>query len=36
MKGPATKIEALIEARNVAKEYLEYVYVGNVWGIGGQ
>jgi len=33
MKNPPTKIEVLIEARNIAKEYLDYVYIGNVWGI---
>lgn len=33
MESEATKVEKLIEARNVAKKYLKYVYVGNVSGI---
>lgn len=33
MKIASTSIETLLQARNIAREYLEYVYVGNVWGI---
>ncbi len=33
MKHPPTKIETLVEAKNIAKEYLDYVYIGNVWGV---
>lgn len=33
MKLPSTNIETLIQAKNIAKEYLDYVYIGNVWGI---
>lgn len=33
MKLPPTKEEDLIAGKNIAKKYLEYVYVGNVWGV---
>ncbi|MFA5576178.1 MAG: AmmeMemoRadiSam system radical SAM enzyme [Tissierellaceae bacterium] len=33
MKQPPTKTETLVEGQNVAREYLDYVYIGNVWGI---
>lgn len=33
MKLPSTNIETINEAKNVAKEYLDHVYIGNVWGI---
>jgi len=33
MKTPATNIDNLIKAREVAKEYLDHVYIGNVWGV---
>lgn len=33
MKVLPTSIEALRSARDIAKRYLDYVYVGNVWGV---
>lgn len=33
MNLPPTKVETLIEARNVAKNHLDYVYIGNIWGV---
>lgn len=33
MKIPPTKVETLMEARNIAKKYLDYVYLGNLWGV---
>lgn len=33
MKTLPTSIETLRSARDIAKRYLDYVYVGNVWGV---
>ena len=33
MTLPPTKIETLVEARNIARKYLDYVYIGNLWGV---
>mgnify|MGYP000026192579 CR=1 FL=1 len=33
MKIPPTKLEILVEAQKIARKYLDYVYIGNVWGI---
>lgn len=33
MKIPATNIESVIEAGKIASKYLEYVYIGNIWGV---
>lgn len=33
MKIMPTNIETLVKARNIAKRHLEYVYIGNAWGI---
>lgn len=33
MTNPPTKTETLINLRNIAKKNLNYVYIGNVWGI---
>ncbi len=33
MKIPETKYEVLVEAKQIADAYLDYVYIGNVWGI---
>ena len=33
MNNPPTRIETLERLRNVAQRYLNYVYIGNVWGI---
>jgi len=33
MKNPATKVEVMIQDRNIAKKYLNYVYLGNIEGI---
>lgn len=33
MNLPPTNIETLIEARQIAKRYLDYVYLGNIWGV---
>lgn len=33
MKTPETSYDVLLEARRIAREYLDYVYIGNVWGI---
>ena len=33
MKIPETKYETLIRAKEITKKYLDYVYIGNVWGI---
>jgi len=33
MKIPATNMNSLIKARDIAKEYLDYVYIGNAWGV---
>ncbi|CAK7087077.1 AmmeMemoRadiSam system radical SAM enzyme [Tissierella sp.] len=33
MKLPSTNIETLIQAKNIAKKFLDYVYIGNVWGV---
>lgn len=33
MKVPETKYETLIRAKEITKQYLDYVYIGNVWGI---
>lgn len=32
MKLPETKYEVLVKAKEIAKKYLDYVYIGNVWG----
>lgn len=32
MKLPPTKEELLTQAREIAKEHLDYVYIGNIWG----
>lgn len=32
MKLPPTKIETLLNARDTAKKYLDYIYIGNYWG----
>ena len=33
MKLPETSYEVLLRSKEIADEYLDYVYVGNVWGI---
>jgi len=33
MDNPATKVEVMIKDREVAKQYLNYVYIGNASGI---
>ena len=33
MKVPATNMDRLIKGRDIAKEYLDYVYIGNAWGL---
>lgn len=33
LKLPPTKTETLLEARSIAQKYLNYVYIGNLWGI---
>ena len=33
MTNPSTKTETLINLRNIAKKNLNYVYIGNVWGV---
>ena len=33
MENPATHVDAIIQARNEAKKYLNYVYVGNIAGV---
>jgi len=33
MDNPATKVEVMIEDRDIAKKYLNYVYIGNVQGL---
>lgn len=33
MKIPETKNEVLIKAKEIAKKYLDHVYIGNVWGV---
>lgn len=33
MRAPATDIEVLLNARRIAKQYLDYVYIGNVAGV---
>ncbi len=33
MNLPATSYDVLIKAKNIADKYLNYVYIGNVWGI---
>lgn len=33
MKIPETKNEVLVKAKEVAKKYLDHVYIGNVWGV---
>jgi len=33
MKNPATKVEVMFENREIAKKYLNYVYIGNVANI---
>lgn len=33
MNLPPTKVDTLIEARNIARKYLDYVYLGNLWGV---
>ena len=32
MDNPATKVEVMIKDRDIAKQYLNYVYIGNVAG----
>jgi pyruvate formate lyase activating enzyme len=32
MENPATKVEVMLEDRDIAKKYLNYVYLGNVTG----
>ena len=32
MENPATKVEVMLEDRDIAKQYLNYVYLGNVVG----
>ena len=31
MKLPETRYDVLMKAKQIAKQYLDYVYVGNVW-----
>ncbi len=33
MKLPETSYEVLLRSKEIANEYLDYVYVGNVWGV---
>lgn len=33
MRLPATTYETLMRAKEISKKYLDYVYIGNVWGI---
>jgi len=33
MKLPETKYDALVKAKDIVKKYLNYVYIGNVWGV---
>ncbi|GFN35713.1 AmmeMemoRadiSam system radical SAM enzyme [Tepidimicrobium xylanilyticum] len=33
MKLPETTYDALIRAKEIARKHLDYVYIGNVWGI---
>jgi pyruvate formate lyase activating enzyme len=33
MKSPETTYDTLVRAKKIAKKYLDYVYIGNVWGI---
>lgn len=33
MKSPETSYDILLKAKTVARKYLDYVYIGNVWGI---
>ena len=33
MKLPETKYETLIRAKDIIKRHLDYIYIGNVWGI---
>lgn len=33
MKLPETTYDTLVRAKEIAKKYLDYVYIGNVWGI---
>ncbi|RKD34152.1 AmmeMemoRadiSam system radical SAM enzyme [Thermohalobacter berrensis] len=33
LKNEATKIETIVKAKDIAKKYLDYVYIGNVWGV---
>ncbi len=33
MRLPETSYEVLLRSKEIASEYLDYVYVGNVWGI---
>ena len=33
MKLPETKYQTLIRAKEATKKHLDYVYIGNVWGI---
>ncbi len=33
MKRQPTNFNTLVEARNIAREHLDYVYIGNVWGV---
>ncbi len=33
MKLPPTKLETLLKGREMAKKYLDYVYIGNIWGV---
>ena len=33
LNNPPTDIESIIKARDIAKRYLNYVYIGNVAGV---
>lgn len=33
MTNPPTKVQTLINLRNVARQNLNYVYIGNIWGL---
>ncbi|WP_343231638.1 AmmeMemoRadiSam system radical SAM enzyme [Tissierella simiarum] len=33
MKRQPTNFNTLMEARNIARKHLDYVYIGNVWGV---
>lgn len=33
MKLPETTYDTLVKAKKIARDYLDYVYIGNVWGV---